>query len=106
MIDEPSHVHPNRPQGPNVRAYLVIQIEERMVVWDTSCGLPVDDPEVTVVVLPQTVKTTCVDNWETRPSAFWPVLGSLSMPISGLLIAGVDRKSTRLNSSHVEISYA
>src|SRR5690606_41933447 len=35
-----------------------------------------------------------------RPACLWGLVGL------GLWLAGIDRKSTRLNSSHVKISYA
>src|SRR5438067_2508156 len=42
---------------------------------------------------------------ETRHSRF-PVIGENKDDVVGILLAKEDRKSTRLNSSHVSISYA
>src|SRR5690606_39429831 len=39
-------------------------------------------------------------------SALWPILGFIFLPTTLLCYTAVDRKSTRLNSSHVKISYA
>src|SRR5688500_19482958 len=41
-----------------------------------------------------------------RPAWFWLGAAALSELIGGLLVALGDRKSTRLNSSHLVISYA
>src|SRR5690349_22433893 len=45
----------------------------------------------------------------TLPALVIPAAGHWPLPVfvaTALLMAAVDRKSTRLNSSHVEISYA
>src|SRR5690554_7400927 len=42
--------------------------------------------------------------WGVTISLLWAWV--LTIPVSALMAMGVDRKSTRLNSSHVRISYA
>src|ERR1035438_4211642 len=41
-----------------------------------------------------------------RPSLGWPARTMIVLPFFGFRVSALDRKSTRLNSSHLGISYA
>src|SRR5215813_13297890 len=61
-----------------------------------DCSRPVTEAE----------KRAAVDEFFTQARSCWPNDGESSAPLAVESVVSEDRKSTRLNSSHVRISYA
>src|SRR5690625_7025964 len=73
-----------------------------------SSGEAMAEVERIVAELPEGVglEWTGLSFQERRAGAQTPLLYALSLLVVFLCLAALDRKSTRLNSSHVAISYA
>src|SRR4249919_4083384 len=104
---------------PDVKFCLVFQCEAvsvpvmRRVLGDTLRGLGVDEESVYDILLAATEACTNVLTHGGRKVRGYEVVTSLGavgcqveVADEGTGLASEDRKSTRLNSSHVKISYA
>src|SRR5690606_7375172 len=80
----------SRSTGPPSRPAIVLT---RTTSSPTSCARSLSPVETTVFM-----------PWRDASAASVPITSSASMP--SIVTSGQDRKSTRLNSSHVKISYA
>src|SRR5690554_6701261 len=83
-----------------------LSLHDALPIWYQKPGERVGS---TLVVGPRQTQRTTVHHRpssKSRASANWVLQGARQASWRGLLVAIVDRKSTRLNSSHDRISYA